>query len=63
MNQLQRNNPKMYQLYQQARQANSNPEDLFRQITRNYTPDQMNQLFDAAKQFGIPEDAIQRLRY
>ena len=60
---LQKNNPKMYQMYQQARQTNSNPADLFKQITKNYSPEQEEQLFNAAKQYGIPEEVIQQVRY
>ena len=53
----------MFQMYQQARQTNSNPADLFKQITKNYTPEQKEQLFNAAKQYGIPEEVIQQVRY
>ena len=60
---LQKNNPKMYQMYQRARQANSNPADLFKQVTKGYSKEQLEQLFDAAKQYGIPEEVIQQVRY
>ena len=53
----------MYQMYQRARQANSNPADLFKQVTKGYSKEQLEQLFDAAKQYGIPEEVIQQVRY
>jgi hypothetical protein len=42
---------------------NSNPADLFKQVTRGYSKEQMEQLFNAAKQYGIPEEVIQQVRY
>ena len=53
----------MYQVYQQARQTNSNPADLFKQVTKGYSKEQLEQLFDAAKKYGISEEVIQQVRY
>ena len=50
---LQKNNPKMY----------SNPADLFKQVTKGYSKEQLEQLFDAAKRYGIPDEVIQQVRY
>jgi hypothetical protein len=52
----------VFQFLEQARQNQSNPEEIFKQVTNKYTPEQMNALFDRAKQFGIGDDVIQKLK-
>lgn len=52
----------MFQMVEQARKNNSDPMDMFRQITSNYKPEQMTALFDRAKQLGVPEDYIKELK-
>jgi hypothetical protein len=34
--------------------------ELLKQVTKNYTPEQRNNLFAKAKQFGIPEDVLSK---
>ena len=63
MNRLQKQNPQMYQMLQQARQGGANPVDLFKQVTKGYSPEQMNDLFTQAKQAGITDDVINQVRY
>jgi hypothetical protein len=46
----------------QARKNNNNPEQLFKEVTKNYKPEQMEQIFNKAKQFGIGDDIISRLK-
>lgn len=53
----------MYQWYQQARQTNSNPADLFKQLTKGYSKEQKEKLFEEARKYGIPEEVIQQVRY
>jgi hypothetical protein len=53
----------MYKIYEQARQGSTNPVDLFKQITKGYTPEQMEKLFSKAKQYGITDDVIQQVKY
>ena len=62
MNQLKAKSPQAFQIVNQARNNGGNPMDLFRQITNGYSPEQMNSLFDRAKQFGVPNDVIQQLQ-
>ena len=62
MNQLKMRNPQVFQMVEQARKNNSDPMDMFRQITSNYKPEQLNSLFDRAKQLGVPDDYIKELR-
>lgn len=52
----------MFQFLEQARKNNNNPMDLFKQVTKNYSPEQMNSLFQKAKQFGINDDVIKQVQ-
>ncbi len=49
-------------MVEQARKNNSDPMDMFRQITSNYKPEQLNSLFDRAKQLGVPEEYINQVK-
>jgi hypothetical protein len=62
MNQLKSKNPQAFQFLEQARQNQNNPQELFKQITNGYTPEQMNMLFDKARQFGIDDNVINQLK-
>lgn len=55
-------NPQLFKFLEQARANQSNPEELFKQITNKYTPEQKNALFEKAKQFGIGDDVINKLK-
>lgn len=55
-------NPQMFQVVEQAQKNNGNPMDLFKQITSNYTPEQMTNLFNRAKQMGVPEETLKQLQ-
>ena len=63
MNKLQKQNPQMYQMLQQARRNGTNAQDLFKQITKGYTPQQLEEFFSQARQYGFSEDVINQLRY
>ena len=52
----------MFQVVNQIRQNNGNPAELFKQITNKYTPEQMNNLFNRAKQMGVPQEYINNLK-
>ena len=62
MNQLKMRNPQMFQMISQAQKNQSNPEELFKQITKDYKPEQMNMIFERARQFGIGDDVINKLK-
>ena len=53
----------MYQLVNQARQNNTNPMELFEQVTKGYTPEQMDSLMTQAKNIGFPEEVLERVRH
>lgn len=52
----------MFKFIEQAQKNNSNPEALFKEITKNYKSDQIEQIFNKARQFGVPEDIINKLK-
>ena len=55
-------NPQAFQFLEQARKNNNNPQELFKQVTNGYTPEQMNMLFSKAKQFGVGDEVIEKLK-
>lgn len=62
MNQLKTRNPQMFQKVEQLKNSNGNPMDLFKEATSGYTPEQMNQFYENAKKFGIPDEVIQQVQ-
>lgn len=55
-------NPQIFQMVEQARKNNGNPIDMFKQITSNYKPEQLDILFNRAKQMGVPEEYITQVK-
>jgi hypothetical protein len=52
----------MFQFLEQAQKNQSNPQELFKEVTKNYKPEQMEKIFNQAKQFGIGDDIISKLK-
>lgn len=52
----------MFQLIKQMQENQNNPMNVLKQITKNYSPEQMNGLFEKAKQFGVPDETIQQVK-
>lgn len=52
----------MFQFLEQAQKNKSNPQEIFKQVTKNYKPEQMENLFNRARQFGIGDDVINKLK-
>lgn len=52
----------MFQLIKQMQENQNNPMDALKQITKNYSPEQMNGLFEKAKQFGVPDEILEQTR-
>ena len=52
----------MFQLLEQAQKNQSNPEELFKEFTKDYKPEQMEKIFNQARQFGIGDDIINKLK-
>ena len=55
-------NPQLFQVVDQARKSNGNPLELFKQVTNGYKPEQLEGIFNKAKQMGIPEDYINQIK-
>jgi len=52
----------MFQMINQAQKNQSNPQELFKEITKNYKPEQIENVFNRARQFGISDDIINQLK-
>lgn len=62
MGQLKARNPQAYQTVEKAMQNQSNPIDLFKQITSNRSPEQMSAFYKQIEQMGFPNDVINQLK-
>lgn len=49
-------------MVEQARKSQKNPMEMFKEVTKDYKPEQMDAIFNRARQFGIPDDAIKQLQ-
>ena len=52
----------MFQFIEQAKKNNNNPQELFKEITKGYKPEQMEQLYNKAKMMGIPENVLKQIK-
>ena len=43
-------------------ESQNNPMDMLKEVTKKYTPEQMNGLFEKAKQFGVPDEFLEKTR-
>ena len=59
--QLKQSNPKMFQLYQSARQQNANPNDILKQITSGYDANTMKSFKEQAKKLGFDDDLLNQI--
>lgn len=62
MNQLQQRNPQMFQMLEQVKQNDSNPIDLLKQVTGNYTPQQMQNFYMIAQNMGFPNEVLSEIQ-
>ena len=51
-------NPQMFHQYEEIRKNNGNPQELLKQVTGNYTPEQMQQFQKFANGFGITNEQL-----
>lgn len=56
--QLKSRNPQIAQEYEKLRASNGNPEELLKNVTGNYTPEQIKGFTEFAKGFGISEEQL-----
>lgn len=52
----------MFQMVEQAQKNQSNPIDLFKQITNKKSPEQMNTFYKQIEQMGFSPDVISKLK-
>lgn len=52
----------MFQMVAQARQNQSNPVDLFKQITGRNTPEQMETFYKKIEQMGFSPEVINQIK-
>ena len=52
----------MFQRIEQLRQNQSNPIEIFKQVTNGYSNDQMNNFYNQAKNMGFSDDLINQLK-
>ena len=52
----------MFQFIEQAQKNKSNPQEIFKEITKDYKPEQLENIFNKARQFGISDDIINKLK-
>ncbi len=50
----------MAQQYEELRKSNGNPEELLRQATGGYSPEQMNKFRNFVKGFGITDEQLDK---
>ena len=52
----------MFQMLEQAQRNQSNPQKIFKEVTKDYKPEQLDQIFNQARMFGISDDIINKLK-
>lgn len=52
----------MFQVIQQASQNQSNPMGLLKQVTGNYTPEQMQNFYRMAQYMGFPNEVLSQVQ-
>ena len=58
MNQVKAKNPQIFQKVQSMMEKKENPQELLKQITGNYSPEQKTQFREYLKGFGITDEQI-----
>lgn len=52
----------MFQFLEQAKQNQSNPMGLLKQVTGNYTPQQMQNFYITAQRLGFPNEVLNEIQ-
>ena len=61
-NQLIAQNSQLFQQIEQLKRNGGNPIEVFKQVTRGYTPEQMDNFFNRVKNMGFSDDLINQLK-
>ena len=62
MNQLQAKNPQGFQVINQMMNSGGNPKEILQQMMGNTNPEQMQNIIQQAKQFGVPDNILSQLQ-
>lgn len=60
MNQLKIKNPQSFNKIQELMKSNNNPQELLKQVTGNYSPEQVKQFQQFANNMGISNDQLSK---
>ena len=62
MGQLQAQNPQAFQKVNQAINSGVNPQQFMKQVIGNVNPEQMQQVLQMGKQFGVPDEVLKQIQ-
>lgn len=62
MNQLQNQNPQMFQMISQAKNSGGNPQQILKQMIGKSNPAQMQQVLTQAKGLGVPDNVLSQIQ-
>lgn len=62
MNQVKAKNPQAFRRIEQLMQNQSNPIEIFKQVTNGYSNEQMNNFYNQARNMGFSDDLINQLK-
>jgi alcohol dehydrogenase class IV len=62
LNQLKMKNPQMANQVINMINSGGNPYELFKQVTKGYTPEQANKFYEQAKQYGFDEELLKQVQ-
>lgn len=61
-NMLRVQNPQAYQTFMQMKQSGANPQGIMQQMLGNATPNQMQNVMQMGKQYGVPNDVLAQIQ-
>lgn len=62
MQQLQTRNPQAFQMLNQARNSGTNPQQFLKQIMSNSNNQDIQQVLQMGRQFGIPDEVLTQIQ-
>ena len=62
MSQLQARNPQAFQMINQARNSGTNPQQFLKQLIGNSSTQDIQQVLQMGKQFGVPDDVLSKIQ-
>jgi hypothetical protein len=62
MNMLKNRNPQGYSQLNQMMQSGANPQQILQQMIGKVSPEQMQNVMQMGKQFGVPDDVLNKIQ-